>query len=753
MTVSEIRDLMLEKVIPESLLPQNIAVCLMDENAAPPELDAFTFLNRLRSLGIGSADFLYLLKGCGAPDEAISKIEEHPDMNLQTLIVTLDGSGLTPKDYTRMLYTARQLWEHTITMRIDSGELEAAASGNEENTVEPQQKAAAAETAPADEPSEPEISETPEEYENNRKPVKTARQKKRRTVTDDISSDSDETSGSAESDGLIQPVMFTARQKKRTIDDLAEELGVAAEIEDEPDEKYTARQRKRRKAEEETPPESSAQPEETVEDPPKARRNAIISAAVGAAVLFALGPVLDTLGFKSADSSGANLNFAADNAAIFSEIYTAYSNGRISSEYTQKLSENEQVFGDMLISSGEHLGVFSSGNTLWTAEPDGIGVYPLDSGVLTAQIIPPDGAEFVKVMQNDSGVTAVYSGETECGLMGLDENGENWRSGQSGTLTDIFCDDNIVRLGSVYTPGFTKSFTVDDTLEYLPWTSKNGEVSALSPAEIAVNGSANGCSYAVWGEYSAESGEQLNHLAALGAPVYSGAEFLTAAMDAENGSVLITMDGGELTSIAVPEVTACAAGNGVVADAEKSDGGVTVYLRGSDLKPLGAFTTGGEVDRLRISDNIVYVGNNGSTVMAADISDPSSPKALDLTSAEGAVNGEYALCGAVGRTGLTLTLYKLENGKTVQADSFAKALSASELESFRFDGVNCFIINGTDCSGAAYRYFDGVSVVDEFAELGRSRSLHTLYDDRTGYTAAAFVDGVLTLISGNSIIK
>lgn len=100
MTVSEIRSLMLEKVIPESLLPQNIAVCLMDENAAPPELDAFTFLNRLRSLGIGSADFLYLLKGCGAPEEAVLKIEQHPDMNLQTLIVTLESSGLTPKDYT-----------------------------------------------------------------------------------------------------------------------------------------------------------------------------------------------------------------------------------------------------------------------------------------------------------------------------------------------------------------------------------------------------------------------------------------------------------------------------------------------------------------------------------------------------------------------------------------------------------------------------------------------------------------------------
>ena len=67
--------------------------------------------------------------------------------------------------------------------------------------------------------------------------------------------------------------------------------------------------------------------------------------------------------------------------------------------------------------------------------------------------------------------------------------------------------------------------------------------------------------------------------------------------------------------------------------------------------------------------------------------------------------------------------------------------------------MNCTVINGTECSGAAYRYFDGVSVVDEFAELGRSRSLHTLYDDRTGYTAAAYADGALTLINGDSLIK
>ena len=231
MTVSEIRSLMLEKVIPESLLPQNIAVCLMDENAAPPELDAFTFLNRLRSLGIGSADFLYLLKGCGAPEEAVSKIEQHPDMNLQTLIVTLESSGLTPKDYTRMLYTARQLWEHTITMRIDSGELEAAAESRQEEQPEPQDPAGSEEStvqeAPAAEESTPEESaETNEPTEPSEPPgpVRTARQKKRRT----------EESYEDESPEQEAPVL-TARQKKRTIDDLAEELGIAAEIEDEPE--------------------------------------------------------------------------------------------------------------------------------------------------------------------------------------------------------------------------------------------------------------------------------------------------------------------------------------------------------------------------------------------------------------------------------------------------------------------------------------------------------------------------------------
>ena len=122
MIVGEMRKLMMKKVVPENVIPQNIIDFLMDENAELPEPDAFTFLTRLRTLGIGSADFLYLMEGCHAPQSAVDKIRANPAMNLQSLILTLEGSGMTSQDYTRILYTARQIWERTLTMRLENSE-------------------------------------------------------------------------------------------------------------------------------------------------------------------------------------------------------------------------------------------------------------------------------------------------------------------------------------------------------------------------------------------------------------------------------------------------------------------------------------------------------------------------------------------------------------------------------------------------------------------------------------------------------
>lgn len=720
MTVSQIRELMQERVVPESVLPQNIAAVLMDENAVPPELDAFTFLNRLRSLGIGSADFLYLLKGCGAPEEAVEKIEQHPDMNLQTLIVTLDGSGLTPKDYTRMLYTARQLWERTITMRIDQEELqEALSEPKQEEIYTAQQK------KPEPEPHEP-VNEHTEKAA-----PRTARQKKKQEP------EFREYVG-------VKPI---GRRDKPDDD---EETADKAEI-------RTAVQLKSRQ--EADLPDDDAEPEEA--DIPatggSGSRGSLIAAAVGAVCLCVLNVGIGMFGFTAEVTTGEKLHFAADTGEIFAEIHTAYNAGMLGGADIQALADNSQIFGDRLVQPGEQLGVYSSGSTVWAAEPDIITVYEIsdDTALISAEIEPPKGAQFVRMIQTDSGITAIFSGEDSCGAAGISDSGQAWISRQCGQLTDIYCSGDIIRLGSVYTPSFTESFTIADELAYLPWTGISGENTPLLPSEIAVNGSAAGCSYAVNAEYSAVTGEITARTAALGDPLYSGAESFSAAMRQNTGTLLISVGtDGELLTASAPEITACAAGNGLFASAEEAqDGTLTVYIRDGSLQPVSAFTAGDSIALMKIDGGCLFISDGEKITMAADISEPSAPAALKLTAENGMISGEYSLCYGTSPAGITLTLYKQENGKAVQADSFSKTLTAEELKTFSFRGANTMVINGADICGAAYRWFDGVSVVDEFAVMGRSRSVRTLYDDKQGFTAAAVIDGELTLLCGEKIYK
>lgn len=710
MTVSQVRELMTQRVVPENLLPQNIPASLMDEEAALPELDAFTFLNRLRSLGIGSADFLYLLKGCGAPEEAVEKIEQRPDMNLQTLIVTLDGSGLTPKDYTRMLYTARQLWERTITMRIDLAE--AADEGEQEGNL-PEK--------------EPEL-EKPQ--------MRTARQKKkkpeqefheyegvkpigRRNVPDD-----DE-----ESD---EPQTYTAVQKKKV---------------------YTAAQKAPADEEPEDAPDDNA--EQPEKDDNRGRRGALVACAVGAAIVCAADVAVGFITPAAEQTAEITAHYAADSSEIFSELYDAYNGGKIGGENVQSLSLDGEVFGDLLVDSGEQLGTYYSGGALFTAERDLIAVSALsnDSVEQTAQISPPDGAQFLKVYCTDDGIIAVFSGEESCGLVGVDADGEDWLTEQAGKLTDIYCDDGEIRLGSVYTPVYSQSFSVEDELVYMPWTSKSGERTAFAAAETIVTGTAQGCGYAVYAEYSYD-GEILSKTAVLGDAVYSGAETFTAALRTEDGALIVGMNGAdELVSAQVPGITAAAAGSGVAAYTEASDGKTAVTLLDKNFDTLAAFTFDGSADSMRFCGDSLLIGCGGEITTAADVSSPESPEPLTLTAAVGVVNGDYALCGTTSAAGVSLTLYRIEDGKAVQADSYAKTLSAEELSSFSFGGANTFVVNGTECSGAAYSWFDGVSVVSEFAEMGKTRSVYTLYDDPDGYTAAVNANGELTLICGSRVSK
>lgn len=729
MTVSQIREAMQERVIPESVLPQNIAACLIDENAVPPELDAFTFLNRLRSLGIGSADFLYLLEGSGAPAEAVEKIKQHPDMNLQSLIVTLDSSGLTPKDYTRMLYTARQLWENTITMRIDLDES----------------------------PDGGQVSEQSE-------PVLTARQRKSgedfreyvgvKPIGKRESADTQTDEKREVPEKKTEKPVKTARQRRRTDDEFHEYVGVKPiGKRSEPDEQeppepksYTAVQKK---PSAEPPIEDTAENDET-DLPDKTEyagsKGGIIAAAVGAAILCAVCEGVQLMGFTAADSQSVGMHYAQSNEEIFSEILSAYNAGKIGGENIQPTAPSARAFGELLIDHGEQLGVFTSGRTAWAAVPGQVSIYSLDDTTAEPAVVsPPDGAEFVSVTMTESGIAAVFAGDGFCGAAGIDVSGEKWLLQQCGTLTDIRFSDGAVSLGSVYTPPFTESFSAEDAACYLPWTSHGDEISLLPFEDIALGGG-QGCSYAVWGEYSMTDGETTDSSAALGDPIFSAAECFTAVMDAENGALLLTSGEDGLQSSEIGETTACAYSGGITATAERTADSAAVYLRSSDLKPIGAFMADGDIKTLHIEDGILYCGDGEKTTMAVDISRPESPAPLALSAAYGKISGEYAVCCAATGNGISVTLYRLEDGKAVQADSYSKTLSADELSTLSFCGTNTIVIDGADRCGAAYRWFDGVSVVDEFAELGRARSTKTLYDDRTGFTAAVVADNAIKLI-------
>ena len=719
MTVSRIRELMQERVIPESVLPQNIAAYLSDGDYLPPELDAFTFLNRLRSLGIGSADFLYLLKGCGAPEEAIEKIEQHPDMNLQSLIMTLDGSGLTSQDYTRMLYTARQLWEHTITMRLDMEEAR---------------------------------EEVPEEQPPQSEPAYTARQKKA----------SPESETTPEQEKTEKPEKIrTARQKKKQEPEFREYIGVkpigkrdlpeeCEELTDDSPVK-TAVQLKPLTQEDAEDNEAELPDKSPAEDNPANRRAGIITAAAGAAVLFALSAGMELMGFSAPENSSAQAHFAKDNAEIFAEISKAYHNDKIGGQNHQPLFGREQVFGDLLIDPGEQLGTFSSDNTLWAAEPSQITVYSIsgDETAITAEILPPKGAQFLTVYRTENGIAAVFNGDESCGITGVDSSGQSYITEQSGTLTDYFFDGEVIRLGSVYTPEYTRSFTSADTAEYLPAIEKDGSAVIFEPSDIVVTGSALGCSFAVWGEYSADNGECSDKVAALGDPLYCAAERFTAVLQQEKSSLLIcTGENNEPMCQEIGVTTAAAYGGEITATEERSETGTVIYLRDAKFQPISGFSTDSDITALRIESGVICVRDDEKTVMAVDISDPASPAPLELTAAQGIINGGYALCNSKTASGITLTLYQLTEGKAVQTDAYAKSLTGKELESLQFCGANTAVINGSELCGAAYRWFDGVSVVDEFAQLGKSRSVKTLYDDRDGFTAAASVSGKLILICG-----
>lgn len=703
MTVSQIRELMYKHIVPEAVMPQNISA-LLHEESTQPETDAYTFLNRVRALGIGVQDFLYLLKGCDAPAEAVEKIEQNPAMSLQALIVTLDGAGLTPQDYTRMLYTARQLWERTITMRLGLEDIEEInVEDSEPKLVSPQ--------------------EQKEKFEREyRKNNKTA--------------EADENKSPA-----AEPVK-TARQKKKNEREFYEYEGVRPIGSQRNSEVYTAVQKK---AEPQEAPEADETenipdlpPDYPDEEKPKGSKGAIAVAAILALTLCGLNVGLDHFGFEREEQK-AGYKFAEDRAEIFTELHTAYNAQKIGGE-TAGFVDNGSVFGDLLISSGDQLGVFSFGNSLLVTEKKLLTLYNNGGSV---EISPPDGAEFVRVEAAPNGTAAIYGGDNFCGIMRIDSGGVSYRSEQSGTLTDIYSGGDFISLGSVYTPQFVKTFSIEEEMCYLPWTSLAGEAAPLSVGEIIAGNTAQGCSYAVNVQYSLESGEITQKTAILGDPLFSAAEKPAAVLREQEGGLIVTLnDEGQPISKACEcdRISAADFYNGYIITAEISDESPAVLIRDNKLELVSGFVLN-EASMLYADNDTLLIGKDGVAAFAVDISNPAAPSPVELTAKFGRISGDYAVCAEKNKGGISLSLYKTEDKKAALADSFTKTLSKAELETLSFIGANAMLADSPDLWGAAYTWFDGVSVVEEFAQMGKSRTLKTEYDSSPRCFAVAAGDG------------
>ncbi len=704
---------MTEKVVPESVMPQNIAACLIDENAQIPELDAFTFLNRVRALGIGSADFLYLLKGCDAPEEAIEKIENNPAMNLQGLVVTLESSGLTPKDYTRMLYTARQLWERTLTMQLDE--------------IEQDETPTAEEIVPVSEEQNEDNYEVAEGYSEN---------------IDEIAENTEEEFFGDEDlpeNGDIEEIT----------EDYDEEYG------DPEDDDY---------AENDRPKIDFGN--HNREEEAKTNTGKIVAASIGAVLLLGLSGVMDYMGFEKLDTAKPKAHFAADSQEIFTEIYTAYNSGKLGGEIIARSFDTKEVFGDMLITQPtDGLGVYSVGSKAFSAKHDNITVYQSDSGSLSVlgTIPAPENSEFIEMIQLEDRLCAVFSGDNSAGFITYDENGKAvYSCNQLGELTDINIEKDSISLGTVYVPPFTESFTVEHAEKFTPVIQLDSSNVTIPPESIVTSGSATGCGYAVFAQYSLTDGTLTDSMAALGDPVFSGAEQFSAIMRTQEGFELIALGQTEITEeeqitpILCETLTnaLCFDDGTVFATAERSeDGTVSVYLRGEDLSPLSAVTNlPEEFTSLRIADDILYIYGKDSIIMTIDISDPVNPKIMELTSAFGVIRDDYALCCNATSSLVKLTLYKKTVEGTKEAGSYTKTLTLQNNEVPKFGGMNSFYIGNEERCAATYSYFDGVSVISEVGLFGKVKTAYTLFDDKTGFTEAANINGELHLIHGTNSI-
>lgn len=791
MTVSKLREYMLEKVIPEKVMPQNIeSILLSDGETELPDLDAFTFLNRLRALGIGSADFLYLLKGCGAPAHAIEQIERDPAMNLQSLIVTLDGSGLKSQDYTRMLYTARQLWERTLTMRLDELQAEKRTAAQEDDLQDNSAQDgdlreysfdSGTDAAPAEEIDdnsaenaefEVDSAETNADYAAEIPAADEGAVDEMVLENAETSAEThaDDTDFSADNGEEIE--QFAGEENVSDIesseeniateynseihaaDDADPQLNINARVFTETTQflKADAYDELESEIEDETPTETATDDAENCEiardeiapQPRSSHKNtwhksALVAAAVGAACVCAAAAWAELTDF----SAMSRVHFAQDSGELFAQIYNSYTNGIIGGENAiDYAAPSAALFGNTLVESIEGCAAVTNGDMVYFQSESALNVYSQNNDELSlyGEITPPDGAHFISLCEENGAIYALFSGEIG-GAMRIDNGEEVFIAAQDGVLTDISFEQDEIHIGTIYVPPFSQSFTAQETEQYLP--SAGGTL--IDPTSVLLCGQ-DGCAYAVAGSYSAENGALSSVVSIIGDPIFACADG-TAALAAEGGSVIVQPLQQPIISY-TGRITAWAREGKLFAFAEQTTDPANetgsaeitrIYLRDSSFSALSAFENLAETPlSLTLSDGILLAQGDSGVILCANCADPTEPALISTEKKNGVIFGGRALYCEITSGGILIKV--IDSTKTLA--SFDKALSAAELDTLKFGSAECAFASGADLYGMAYSYFDGVSIVSEYAIFGSKITIKTLYDDKIGFTAAAYTDSV-----------
>ncbi len=815
MTVEYMRDLMREKVVPEELVPQNMVNRFIDEDAEPPKLDAFAFLMRLRALGIGSADFVNLLSGCGAPDEVVEKIRNNPAMNLQSLIVTLDSSELTTEDYTRMLLTARQVWERTLTLRLERSEK--ITQDMEESKVADTMELPGVSVSdePDDEPDVPDEDDDSEDYDYDEDMVELSFTAVLDRINEetlggnsDVSDDDGDTfddefdrisaevsEESSESENGDDPEMHSGKNAKRIFEgeepeSSAVSSGKLSDTREIPDKELSFSQafdkiksEKRKETKEISDSENTdetdfvqvdeeslrekfeiltsemekLQPktakqvkreeddynddDEDEEYKPESKRvyhkGAIIAGAAGAVLLVGAGFAVP----KIIERRKANeLSYAVSTDEIFNKIYFAYTDKIKGGASASALGgDAHKLFGDLLITPSEEkqLGSFSLDDERYVVFEDSISASIVENGSVTSleALVPPEDSRFVAAFDDSGELYALFSGK-QSGCMKISEGKADYTILQDGILTDFELKDGTLGLGTVYTPVFEHTFEIADESVYLPRVGK-GEPTPVSAQNVIVS-STNGYSYGVSAEYSIENGETKSSRAVIGDPIAASADG-RFAMNGDEG-VLIKTDGEKPETEKTGKLSRAAFGRGICAVAETEDNG-NVRLMDGNMK-LKSILTGApaNITAMWFEENVLMI-SGGDDVFRVDCSDLNAPATLTLDEAVGVVSGNSAVTFKTTDSSFVITRWELENGKAKKLAEYSRELSADKLASVKFGSAAAVVTDGAQ-SGAAYSYFDGVSVESVyvvFAEGAQPKTV-SVFDDKDGFTAA-FKDG------------